>query len=62
MPRSKRIAQSMQIGPGHKDAQRRRKIYDKGQRTDNPHEKEIFLKRSGPLLPMAKSKSSRRYS
>jgi len=38
----------------HKNAQRTQKIYNKGSRTDNPNEKEIFLKRTGPQLPLAK--------
>lgn len=48
--------QSFEIGPGHKDAQKRQKLYNKGSKTDNPHEKEQFLKRTGPQLPLAKSK------
>jgi len=35
-----------------KDA-RQQKIYNKGQGTDNPNEKEIFLQRTGPRLPFA---------
>ena len=35
-----------------KDA-RQQKIYNKGMGTDNPNEKEIFLKRTGPQLPLA---------
>jgi CubicO group peptidase (beta-lactamase class C family) len=35
-----------------KDA-RQQKIYNKGMGTDNPNEKEIFLRRTGPQLPMA---------
>ena len=50
--------QSFVIGPGHKDAQKIQKMYNKGSRTDNPHEKEQFLKRTGPQLPLAKSKTS----
>ncbi len=38
----------------HKDAQRTQKLYNKGTSTDNPNEKEIFLKRTGPQLPLAK--------
>lgn len=48
---------SFDIGPGHKDAQKTQKLYNKGSRTDNPHEKEQFLKRTGPQLPLAKGKS-----
>jgi hypothetical protein len=47
---------SFDIGPGHKEAQKTQKLYNKGSRTDNPHEKEQFLKRTGPQLPLAKSK------
>ena len=35
-----------------KDA-RQQKIYNKGMGTDNPNEREIFLRRTGPQLPMA---------
>lgn len=35
-----------------KDA-RQQKIYNKGINTDNPNEKEIFLKKAGPQLPLA---------
>lgn len=35
-----------------KDA-RQQKIYNKGVGTDNPNEREIFLKRTGPQLPLA---------
>lgn len=48
---------SFDIGPGHKDAQKTQKLYNKGSRTDNPHEKEQFLKRTGPQLPLAKAKA-----
>ena len=41
----------------HKDLQRTQKLYNKGARTDNPYEKEQFLKRTGPQLPLAKKKS-----
>ena len=41
----------------HKDLQKRQKLYNKGSGTDNPYEKEIFLKRTGPQLPLAKKKS-----
>jgi hypothetical protein len=41
----------------HKAAQRTQKLYNKGSRTDNPNEKEIFLKRTGPQLPLAKRKT-----
>ena len=32
---------------------RQQKIYNKGVNTDNPNEKEIFLRRTGPQLPLA---------
>jgi hypothetical protein len=35
-----------------KDA-RQQKIYNKGMGTDNPYEREFFLKRTGPQLPLA---------
>ena len=47
---------SYEIGPGHKGAQKTQKLYNKGSKTDNPHEKEQFLKRTGPQLPLAKAK------
>jgi hypothetical protein len=47
---------SFDIGPGHKESQKKQKLYNKGSRTDNPHEKDQFLKRTGPQLPLAKSK------
>ena len=55
------IAQSMDIGPGHKGAQKKQKIYNKGKSTSNPNERDVFLKRSGPQLPLAKSKSKKKY-
>ena len=51
------IAQSMDIGPDHKRAQKKQKLFIKGKGTDNPHERDVFLKRTGPQLPLAKSKS-----
>ena len=54
------IGTSFEIGPGHKDAQKKQKIYNKGKSTDNPNEKEIFLKRSGPQLPLAKAKPKKK--
>ena len=46
--------QGSQINPEafKKDA-RQQKIYNKGMGTDNPNEKEIFLRRTGPQLPLA---------
>jgi|DEB0MinimDraft_6_1074348.scaffolds.fasta_scaffold00053_21 hypothetical protein len=37
----------------HKRLQKTQKLYNKGTSTDNPNEKEIFLKRTGPQLPLA---------
>ena len=54
------IGTSFEIGPKHKDAQKKQKIYNKGKSTDNPNEREIFLKRSGPQLPLAKAKSKKK--
>jgi hypothetical protein len=54
------IAQSFQIGPGHKGAQKKQKLYNKGKGTDNPHEKDTFLKRTGPQLPLAKKKTKKK--
>ena len=48
---------SFEIGPGHKGAMRGKKIYDKGKGTSNPHERDTFLKRTGPQLPLAKKKA-----
>jgi hypothetical protein len=46
--------EGLQINPeAHKQQNRQQKIYNKGMGTDNPNEKEIFLRRSGPQLPMA---------
>jgi hypothetical protein len=42
----------------HKRLQKTQKLYNKGTSTDNPNEKEIFLKRTGPQLPLAKAKST----
>jgi len=47
---------SFEIGPGHKGAMKGKKIYDKGKSTTNPNEKETFMKRTGPQLPLAKKK------
>lgn len=40
-----------------KDA-KQQKIYNKGMGTDNPNEKEIFLRRTGPQLPLAQGVNS----
>ena len=55
------VSQSFDIGPGHRGAQKKQKIYNKGKSTNNPHEKETFLKRTGPQLPLAKKKSKKTY-
>ena len=39
----------------HRDVNKGTKIYNKGKETDNPYEREMFLKRSGPQLPLAKA-------
>jgi len=58
---TRKLAQSMPIDPRkHKDAQKQQKLYNKGKGTDNPYEKEIFLKRSGPQLPLAKKATKKR--
>ena len=54
------IGTSFEIGPGHKDAQKKQKIYNKGKSTDNPNEKDVFLKRTGPQLPLAQNKKKRK--
>lgn len=56
-----KLAQSMSIDPKkHKDAQKQQKIYNKGKGTDNPYERDLFLKRSGPQLPLAKKPTKKR--
>jgi hypothetical protein len=58
-----KLAQSMSIDPKkHKDAQKQQKIYNKGKGTDNPYEKDLFLKRSGPQLPLAKKPTKKKKS
>jgi len=41
----------------HKRAQKTQKLFNKGTSTDNPNEKEIFLKKTGPQLPLAKKET-----
>lgn len=41
----------------HKRLQKIQKLYNKGKSTDNPNEKDIFLRRTGPQLPLASKKS-----
>ena len=55
------VSSSFEIGPGHKNAQKKQKIYNKGKSTDNPNEKDTFLKRTGPQLPLAKKKTKKTY-
>tara|TARA_B100000902_G_scaffold194513_1_gene185844 strand:- start:458 stop:676 length:219 start_codon:yes stop_codon:yes gene_type:complete len=55
------VAASFEIGPGHKGAQRGKKIYEKGKGTTNPHEKDTFLKKTGPQLPLASKKKKKSY-
>ena len=43
----------------HKQAQRTQKLYNKGTGTDNSNEREIFLKRTGPQLPLAKKEDKK---
>tara|TARA_E500000081_G_scaffold16663_1_gene20253 strand:- start:448 stop:666 length:219 start_codon:yes stop_codon:yes gene_type:complete len=54
-------AQSYEIGPGHGAAKKGQKIYNKGKGSTNPNEKETFLKRTGPQLPLAKRKIKKKY-
>jgi hypothetical protein len=43
----------------HRQAQKTQKLYNKGIGTDNSNEKEIFLKRTGPQLPLAKKEDKK---
>ena len=54
------VSQSFDIGPGHRGAQKKQKIYNKGKSTDNPNERDTFLKRTGPQLPLAQRKKKKR--
>ena len=58
-----KISQSMDVGDSDaiKKIRQTRKIRQKGESTTNPHEKETFMKRTGPRLPLAKNKSKKRY-
>ena len=61
-----KISQSMDVGDSDaiKKIRQTRKIRQKGESTTNPHEKDTFLKRGGPLLPNFKKvqrKSKKRY-
>lgn len=58
-----KIAQSFDINAEeHKRANKQKKIYDKGKSTTNPNEKDTFLKRTGPQLPLAKKKGKTKYA
>jgi len=51
------MAHTFDIDPfSHKGAQKIEKIHKKGKGTTNPHEKDTFLKRTGPQLPLAQGK------
>jgi hypothetical protein len=39
----------------HREQMRQKKIYDKGRGTDNPNERDTFLRRTGPQLPLAQA-------
>ena len=39
----------------HLKQMRQKKIYEKGIRTDNPNERDTFLRRTGPQLPLAQA-------
>jgi len=53
-----KIAASFEINPdAHNKAKKGKKIYEKGKGTTNPNEKDTFMKRTGPQLPLAKKKS-----
>ncbi|QBP05819.1 hypothetical protein [Synechococcus phage S-B28] len=54
-------APSYEIGPGHRGAMKGKKIYDKGKGTTNPNEKDTFMKRTGPQLPLVKRKGKTSY-
>lgn len=58
-----KVAQSFDINAEeHKRVNKGKKIYEKGKSTTNPNEKEIFMKRTGPQLPLAKKKSKNNYA
>ena len=45
----------------HRKNVRTEKLQRKGTSTTNPHEKDTFLRRTGPQLPLAKTKSKKSY-
>jgi hypothetical protein len=58
-----KVAQSMPIDPKkHKEVNKGAKIYNKGKSTDNPNERDMFLKRTGPQLPLAKRSTKKKYA
>jgi hypothetical protein len=61
-----KISQSMDVGDSDaiKRIRQTRKIREKGESTTNPHEKDTFLKRGGPIMPNFKKvqrKTKKRY-
>ena len=63
-----KISQSRYMDVGDSDAIKKirqtRKIREKGESTTNPHEKDAFLKRGGPIMPNFKKvqrKTKKRY-
>ena len=57
-----KISQFFEIDPTkHKQKQKIQKLHNKGTRTDNEAEKDTFLKRTGPRLPLAQRKQKKRY-
>ncbi len=46
------MSKTFKINPfSHESAGKTQKLYNKGSKTTNPHEKDAFLKRTGPRLP-----------
>ena len=39
----------------HRENMKQQKIYNKGRGTDNPNERDTFLRRTGPQLPLAQA-------
>ena len=57
-----KISQFFEIdSSAHKQKQKIQKLHNKGTKTDNEHEKDTFLKRTGPSLPLVKRKTKKRY-
>ena len=57
-----KISQFFEIDPTkHKQKQKIQKLHNKGTRTDNEAEKDTFLNRTGPRLPLAQRKQKKRY-